>query len=84
MYGSEKSMGPIPCMVLRGLRDRSHSSHGTSNYRSLFVALCKVLIYQVPYMVLKGLWDQSHVWFLEAYGTGPIAHLVLQNIGIFL
>ena len=29
-------------------------------------------------MVLKGLWYQSHIWFLEAYGTGPIAHMGLQ------
>ena len=25
-------MGPVPCMVLRHLWDRSHSSHGTSKY----------------------------------------------------
>ena len=32
MWCSETPMGPVPCMTLRHLWDRSHSSHGTSKY----------------------------------------------------
>ena len=60
MYGSEKSMGPVPCMVLKSLWDGSHNSHGTSKYRSFLQ------------LYIKFWFIKSHVWFLKVYGTGPM------------
>ena len=37
MHGSERPIGPVPSMVLRGLWDRSHSSPGTSKYGTFLV-----------------------------------------------
>ena len=34
----------------------------------------------VPYMLLRTLWDRSHDRSQDTYGTGPIAHMGLQNI----
>ena len=71
MYVSKRSMGPVPCIALRDLWDRSHvwlsETHGTGPIAQLGLhiitsTLCHVICYYVPLMsYCWRLWHLCHM-----------------------
>ena len=70
-YVSEWPMGPVPCLYLRYIWDRSQASlsgmygTGLKIYLSWTMGLWKTS--RTTFNRMK-----SHVWLWEAYGTGPM------------
>ena len=72
MLDSEVPMGPVPCVTLRKLWDRSHvaskQTYGTSPIcasENTMGPVPEEAMGPVPYVVLRHLWDQSH----RSHGT---------------
>ena len=74
-------MGPVPCVVVRPLWDRSRKEYGTSNYRKLqwidnFQSNSPMRGSQrpmgpVPCLRPRYIWDRSHAFLSGTYGTHP-------------
>ena len=79
MLDSEVPMGPVPCVTLRKLWDRSHVA-SKQTYGISPICASENTMGPVPCMSQKKLWDRSHMWSSDTYGTSPIGHMGLQNM----